>query len=1415
MATKGLHKELCLVAILFVGLSDASVSRVQRAVDNCPTPNPPKNGEVDCVAGDALGLDIYCTFTCKRGHKFQGVRDRDLLFICDVATGFYEPPITPDCVPVCDPPCLNGGSCTGPNNCTCKPPFYGDQCIYSHQLCVEPKPPRFGSMQCTPDGNGGKTCVPVCLPTFKLETQGAAKYVCGQDGKWSPDVASIPDCVQEMNHVTTTKPVATTPVTRVNRQAMCAAWGKDHYRSFDSKIYTFQGDCRYVLAYAPNAFEIMVVNDPQCSRGGSCNREVEIFQGGSKIRLQLGANGPELSWDNKVLSVPGSRDGTVFQKVGNYMTMSSSLGYNLKWDGRQSVFIQVSDDLKGKLGGLCGTYNGDRNDDFTSQTGQLATSVADFGNSWKKTDLGQACQDVVQLGGCSVNIARTPVAQSKCQDLSTHPDFIPCHHAVSPNEYVETCKTDCCNSNSDDCMCSSMEAYSRACSAKGIKLNWRKAGRCGISCTGGKVYKECGSPCVKDCSSANAVCSDATCVDGCFCPDGQVLQNGNCVQVDQCPCEHNSRTYNPGQTIPRQCNTCTCKSGSWDCTRKTCDATCSATGDPHYQTFDGKRYNFMGTCSYYLMKDRDFSIITDNIQCGHGEASCTRGISVDINGLNIKLDHNHQVFINGREITTLPYEAPGIKISMVSSLFMQAKLSNGVTILWDGRTRAYIKAPTSFMGKTIGMCGTFDGNQQNDFTTLQGNVETIPNAFGNHWKTEQSCRNMPLTTKPDPCEVNSQRKTQAIDICSKMKSDIFKDCHNVEDVVPHYDDCVYDLCACTENMKDCMCPNIGGYADACAAQGVKINWRLQIPECMLQCPPGQEYQVCGKPCEHTCQDIATNEDELCDAKCVEGCNCPDGQTLNADGVCVSITQCPCIFQGRDYPPGYTTLQGSEICVCTDGKFKCSKITFTDGASIKKVQPLCDDNAVYTECISNCPLTCENQNNPPVCSNANCQKGCECLPGFVLDDGKCVNASMCPCHHAGKSYFEGEKYIQDCNECTCIGRKWQCDQKPCPSTCSSYGDSHYTTFDGRHYEFQGACDYVLVQSTASSPYNFMITAKNTQCGTSGVTCFKQMEIVVGKEGTPDFFRLPLIKGQSVKPEPGSPFTVKEIGDMVYITTPWGLSLQWDKGTRVYVRLTTDHLGLVEGLCGNFNHNQNDDFTPRQGGFPVVKATTFGDSWRVQSSCAPSQEITDTCQSNPQRKSWADLKCSIISSALFAPCHSFVDYKQYKDRCVFDACGCDLGGDCECLCTAVAAYAHECAINGINILWRSNDLCPIQCEDCETYNPCISNCPKKTCENRLVYDQIAKDCDDAQGVCFEGCDLHPCANGQVYDSLVEPVSCIPEALCETPACDINGKKYREGERVEDPTVCRESCEICICRKGVLRHITVGQCPPIPTS
>lgn len=42
-------------------------------------------------------------------------------------------------------------------------------------------------------------------------------------------------------------------------------------------------------------------------------------------------------------------------------------------------------------------------------------------------------------------------------------------------------------------------------------------------------------------------------------------------------------------------------------------------------------------------------------------------------------------------------------------------------------------------------------------------------------------------------------------------------------------------------------------------------------------------------------------------------------------------------------------------------------------------------------------------------------------------------------------------------------------------------------------------------------------------------------------------------------------------------------------------------------------------------------------------------------------------------------------------MYDSYRCDRGGDCECLCTAIAAFAEACNAAGIEVYWRSQRLC----------------------------------------------------------------------------------------------------------------------------
>ena len=83
------------------------------------------------------------------------------------------------------------------------------------------------------------------------------------------------------------------------------------------------------------------------------------------------------------------------------------------------------------------------------------------------------------------------------------------------------------------------------------------------------------------------------------------------------------------------------------------EATCQATGDPHYRTFDGSKYDFMGKCEYVLAKDSMynlFEIRQVNEACGNGRVSCTKSVSVIFGNLTITLKRG-SVIKNGRVVS--------------------------------------------------------------------------------------------------------------------------------------------------------------------------------------------------------------------------------------------------------------------------------------------------------------------------------------------------------------------------------------------------------------------------------------------------------------------------------------------------------------------------------------------------------------------------------------------------------------------------------------------------------------------------------------------------------------------------------------------------------------------------------------------
>lgn len=364
-------------------------------------------------------------------------------------------------------------------------------------------------------------------------------------------------------------------------------------------------------------------------------------------------------------------------------------------------------------------------------------------------------------------------------------------------------------------------------------------------------------------------------------------------------------------------------------------------------TFDGLRYDFMGKCSYYLVKTKDITVITENVPCSGSisdemglnvptfdKPSCTKSATIEyvMDGVTTKIElkQGRKVFVNGAALWQLPRELSNgfVKIRHASSSFVMVHFQDGFKIWWDGMTRVYVDAPASYRGKTSGLCGTFNSNSKDDFLTPDGDIESVPEPFADKWKTKEVCSVPTSTSVTHPCQKNPELKLKAEEVCSKLKSKVFEDCHWQVDPQSFYEDCLYDVCACkSTDSSTCVCPILAAYSSECANQGVILSWRHEVNMCgkwirsscsfisritpnpffltAIKCPAGQIYEECGDSCTLTCQDL--NVEGPCKPQCIEGCRCPQGQVLE-NNECIPLGMCPCKFKGISFNPGHREVR---------------------------------------------------------------------------------------------------------------------------------------------------------------------------------------------------------------------------------------------------------------------------------------------------------------------------------------------------------------------------------------------------------------------------------------------------------------------------------------------------------------------------
>ncbi|XP_045151939.1 von Willebrand factor [Echinops telfairi] len=1200
----------------------------------------------------------------------------------------------------------------------------------------------------------------------------------------------------------------------------CSLFGDDFINTLDESMYSFAGDCSYLLAGDCQKHSFSLIGD--FHNGKRMGFSVYL---GEFFDIHMFVNGSVMQGTQSV-SIPYASNGLYLEtEAGSYKLSSETYGFVARIDASGNFQVLLSDRYFNKTCGLCGNFNRFAEDDFMTQEGTLTSDPYDFANSWALSSEQRCKRASPPSSSCNVSSGEMQKGLwERCQLLKSASVFARCHPSVDPEPFVALCESSrCACSQGRDCACAVLQEYARACAREGVVLyGWTEHSTCRPACPAGMEYTECVSPCTRTCQSLhiNGVCQEQ-CVDGCSCPDGQLLDEDRCVEPAECSCVHSGKRYPPGSSLSQDCNTCICRNSLWVCSNEECPGECLVTGQSHFKSFDNKYFTFSGICQYLLVRDcqdHSFTICADD-----PDAVCTRSVAIRLPLLHntlVKLKHGGGVAMDGQDIQ-LPFLRGDLRIQ--PSVMASVRLSYGedLQLDWDGRGRLLVKLSPTYVGKTCGLCGNYNGNKGDDFLTPGGLAEALVEDFGNAWKLHGDCQDLKKQAR-DPCNLNPRLTRFAEEACAVLISNKFQPCHHAVSPQPYLRNCRYDVCACSDG-RDCLCHAVASYASACARRGVGIAWR-EPSFCALDCPQDQVYLQCGTACNLTCRSLSY-PDEECNEVCLEGCFCPPGLYLDERGDCVPKAQCPCYYDGEIFQPEDVFSDHHTMCYCEDGVMHCTTsgvpgsllpdIVLSSPLShrskrslscrppmVKLVCPADSPRAEGLECAKTC------QNYELECMSSGCVSGCLCPPGMVRHENRCVALERCPCFHQGKEYAPGEVVKIDCNTCVCRDRKWNCTDHVCDATCSVMGMAHYLTFDGLKYMFPGQCQYVLLQDQCGgNPGTFQILVRNEGCGYPSAKCKKRVTILMDG-GEIELFDEEVIVKKPLKDS--THFEVVESGRYVILLLGRGLSVVWDHHLAISVVLKQTYQEQVCGLCGNFDGIQNNDFTSSNLQLEE-DPVDFGNSWKVNPQCADTRKVPldatpATCHNNLMKQAMVDSSCRILTSDLFQGCNKLVDPEPYLEACIYDTCSCESIGDCACFCDTVAAYAHACAQHGLVVTWRTATLCPQSCEErnvrengyeCEwRYNSCAPACPV-TCQHPEPLVCPVQ--------CVEGCHAH-CPPGKILDELLQ--TCVD--LDDCPVCEVAGRRLPPGKKVTLNPSDPKHCQICEC-DGT--NLTCEACPAGP--
>ncbi|CAM4711688.1 unnamed protein product [Leuciscus chuanchicus] len=917
---------------------------------SCHPVHVPQTYIENCVYDVCLGggyqpilcqaLNVYATQCQQQGVHLGQWRQQGFCEIQCPQHSHFEPQGT-GCPATCSNP-------SAPMNCP----------LPNQESCICDPGYILSAGECVPEANCG------CTFEGFYYTEGQSVVLDGDCGRWCVCSGMSMTCHQ--HHCGPAEVCGVHDGVRGCRPigyATCSVENLGSYYTFDGQSFRYHGACGLTLVrvMGPSPLPHFVLTVEKVPRGlHDFARFLKFEAEGIQVAIEMG-EGSNVKVDGQMVGLPvtvSSGQIRIYHSSVRGFVLETNFGVTVRADWPHIVRVTAPSTYNGTLGGLCGNLNGDIADEFYTPDAVLLNNTQLFADSWRDGSLSAHCEDPPDIWEPG-HYQNSSHFNEQCGIMAMDDGpFAECSRTLDPQQRIADCVTFLEQTQgAREALCEALRGYTLLCQQNGIAVEeWRSFTHCESTCPANTHYEVCGTSCPASCPSLSFPfqCT-LQCQEGCQCNDGNVLNGDRCVPPTGCGCHYSGRYRQAGERFwhGEECQVlCVCDgiTGNVHCTPSSCSeeevchvlsgeygchprphARCSASGDPHYMSFDGSFFDFQGTCRYVLA-----TVCNDTIGLPHFQVDArneawhgllvaiTVEVFVNVSGhlvhMSRDMNGHFTVEVDG-ETRNLPILLDSGQMSVYSSgQYIFVSTDFGFSVSYGGSWAVNIIVPAEYSGVTCGLCGNFNGQRNDDFMMPSGALDRSADQFGASWKVEDE---LPCN---DGCGNNCplcQDQTTSRSLCDIIRSSEgpFSFCHVYVDPEAYFNDCVFDVCL-SGNRNDVLCRSIQTYASACQSNNAIIYpWR-ESTSCVMTCPENSHYELCGTDCGHTC---ASSIDSSCEHTCSEGCFCDDG-LMRSGGHCVPVEQCGCLYDGFYFNVGeqFWDLECSHLCECfAPNDMRCS------------------------------------------------------------------------------------------------------------------------------------------------------------------------------------------------------------------------------------------------------------------------------------------------------------------------------------------------------------------------------------------------------------------------------------------------------------------------------------------------------------